>query len=300
MERIDQKIEEIQRFLEELESVLPIDFEDYKTDWKTRDICERHFEKIIEGATDLAFLVINKLQLKNPESDKQAFEILSQENIISEELSQRLKDAKGMRNIIAHEYGRIDDELVFEAVTQEISKDAKEFLNKIENNMHPFVIIIRGILGIGKITIAKMLTKDLGADYFSIDSILEQEGLDKVDEKQGCIPLSNFIKANEKILLKIKETICLNKTVIIDGNFYHKEQLDNLVNSLSDSKVYIFTLKTSLKTCIQRDKERQNSYGKDAATAVYKLVSRFDYGIIIDTENKTEKVVVEEIKEGLK
>jgi uncharacterized protein YutE (UPF0331/DUF86 family) len=135
MERIDQKIEEIQGFLEELESLLPIEFEDYKSDWKIRDICERRFEKIIEASTDLAFLVINDMKLKSPESDKQAFDILSDENIFSKELAQKLKDAKGMRNIIAHEYGHVDDELVFEAVTEQILKDVKEFLEEIETRL---------------------------------------------------------------------------------------------------------------------------------------------------------------------
>ncbi len=48
MDRIKDKINEIENFLEELLSVLPSNFENYKQDWKTRDICERHFEKLLE------------------------------------------------------------------------------------------------------------------------------------------------------------------------------------------------------------------------------------------------------------
>ena len=36
-----------------------------------------------------------------------------------------------MRNIIAHEYGKIDDNLVFEAITQELILDIEEFLESV-------------------------------------------------------------------------------------------------------------------------------------------------------------------------
>ena len=52
--------------------------------------------------------------------------------IISERLSSKLRDAKGMRNIIAHEYGNIDDELIFETISNELKKDVEDFIDNIE------------------------------------------------------------------------------------------------------------------------------------------------------------------------
>lgn len=132
--RIKDKIREIETFLEELGSVLPRSFEDYKHDWKLRDICERHFEKIVEGIVDLSFLIIQDKNLKTPEDDENSFDILNQEKIISEQLAKKLKEAKGMRNIIAHEYGKIDDEIVFEAVTEQLEKDIKDFIEIIKED----------------------------------------------------------------------------------------------------------------------------------------------------------------------
>lgn len=130
--RIQEKIGEIEKFLEELESSLPEDFEEYKTDYKLRAIGERYFEKIIEGIVDLAFLVIKEKNLKQPEEDKQAFDILANEGIIKNSLADKLKDAKGMRNILAHEYGRIDDELVFHSLIEELIPDVQEFIKSID------------------------------------------------------------------------------------------------------------------------------------------------------------------------
>ncbi|MBW2995234.1 DUF86 domain-containing protein, partial [Candidatus Woesearchaeota archaeon] len=88
--------------------------------------------KIIEAVVDLAFLIIKDKGLKIPEEDKEAFDILSSENVISKELAEKLKDAKGMRNIIAHEYGKIDDEIVFHSITEELEKDITDFISYVK------------------------------------------------------------------------------------------------------------------------------------------------------------------------
>jgi len=135
MNRINDKIQEIEKFLEELESVLPKDLDEYLNNFKIKAICERHFEKIVEAVVDISFLIIREKKFESPTDDENSFEILSNHNIISKELSIKLKAAKGMRNIIAHEYGKIDDKLVFEAVTQELIKDVNEFINQIEKEL---------------------------------------------------------------------------------------------------------------------------------------------------------------------
>ena len=129
--RINDKIKGVENYLSELLEIMPRDFQEYK-EIKTKAACERYFELIIESVVDLSFLVIKEKGLKIPEEDKQAFEILADENIITEQLSEKLKEAKGMRNLIAHEYGGIDDELVFESITQELEKDVSEFIKLIK------------------------------------------------------------------------------------------------------------------------------------------------------------------------
>lgn len=122
--RINDKIKEIEIYLNELLEVMPRTFDEYK-ELKTKAACERYFEKIVEAVVDLAFLIIKQRRLKVPEEDKEVFDILLDENVISKELCERLKDAKGMRNLIAHEYGKIDDEIVFNSIVEELKKDKK-------------------------------------------------------------------------------------------------------------------------------------------------------------------------------
>lgn len=132
MMRATDKIKDLSRFLEELGRIVPKSVEEYRSNIEKKAACERYAEKIIEALTDLAFLTIKSKKLKMPESDTDAFNILSENKIITDELGANLKKAKGMRNIIAHEYGSIDDEIVFEAIAKELPKDAKDFIRSIK------------------------------------------------------------------------------------------------------------------------------------------------------------------------
>ena len=129
--RINEKIEEVEKYLQELNEILPKSFEEYISNFEKRAACERYFEKIIEAVVDLNFLIIKNKGLKVPEDEESSFILLSDEKIISYELAKKLKNAKGMRNIIAHEYGKVDDEIVFEVITTQLDQDIKEFIKII-------------------------------------------------------------------------------------------------------------------------------------------------------------------------
>ena len=131
MTRIEDKINEIEKFLEELKGIIPQTLDEYKLNIEKKAACERYLERIVEAITDLAFLIIKNKKLKIPEDDIDAFNILSENKILDNDLATKLKNAKGMKNIIAHQYGKIDDEIIFGAISEELEKDAKKFIDTI-------------------------------------------------------------------------------------------------------------------------------------------------------------------------
>ena len=155
-----------------------------------------------------------------------------------------------------------------------------------------YFIIIRGSLGSGKSTIAKKLAKILKARYISIDEVLEENKLDDIDTEIGCIPADNFIKANDILLPSAKKCLENNMVVIFDACFYHKEPIEHLIRELPYPN-YVFTLKAPLETYIERDKKRRKTHGEFAARDVHRLVSRFDYGTIIDVTKPLKKSIKE-------
>ena len=132
MSRVKDKIQEIEKFLTELKEFMPSSLDEYESNNEKKAACERYLERIIEALVDLAFITIKIKKMRMPQDDIDAFNILLEKNVIDKALAQNLQDAKGMRNILAHEYGKIDDKIVFEAIKNEIEKDAKEFIKKIK------------------------------------------------------------------------------------------------------------------------------------------------------------------------
>jgi uncharacterized protein YutE (UPF0331/DUF86 family) len=58
--------------------------------------------------------------------------VVDRERILAklDELTQTLRRMRGFRNILVHEYGRVDDQIVFEMVTTKLS-DFEAFQKKI-------------------------------------------------------------------------------------------------------------------------------------------------------------------------
>lgn len=126
--RINNKILEIENFLEELNSIKPNVYEDY-LDIKTKAACERYIELIVESTLDLIFLLIKERDLKTPKDNRDAIEIL----IDDDKLKNALINAKGMRNILVHQYGEVDNKIIFDSLIY-LEKDIKKLIKKIEIN----------------------------------------------------------------------------------------------------------------------------------------------------------------------
>jgi tRNA uridine 5-carbamoylmethylation protein Kti12 len=160
------------------------------------------------------------------------------------------------------------------------------------------IVIIRGPLAVGKSTIAKMVAKQIKGKYYSVDDVLAEHQLDVIPEGEPCIPEKNFIKAANLIMPDIKVKLAEGVSVVIDGNFYHKGQVEHLQKELSGYKFSIFTLKAPVELCIERDSRRVSPHGKWAAIAVHTLVSKFDLGKVIgnfgtDAQEVVKKIMLE-------
>jgi predicted kinase len=158
-----------------------------------------------------------------------------------------------------------------------------------------FYVIIRGPLGCGKSTISQKLAKDIGAEYFAVDRVLDEFDLTK-DKEDGYISQKSFFKANDIIAERANKFLKKGKPVIFDGNFYWKSAIENLIFKLNYDH-QVFTLKASVDTCISRDEERGKTHGEMAARVVHKKSTSFEYGIVIDTENKNPTQTLSEIED---
>ena len=125
------------------------------------------------------------------------------------------------------------------------------------------------------------------------EKIMKSFGMDYISGDKW-IPLDKYLKAHKIKIPELKDKLRNEINLIIDHNFYHKEQIEDLIKNIG-FKHFIFTLKADLNECIRRDKTRAGGLGEQAIKDVFKLASAFDYGINIDTNRKTPEETVEEI-----
>jgi uncharacterized protein YutE (UPF0331/DUF86 family) len=81
-----------------------------------RRAVERMFENAIQACSDLAQHVATHEFSYEGSTAKEAFRVLHQGAVIDEETMTTLVAAVGFRNVLAHEYGQIDPEEVYETL----------------------------------------------------------------------------------------------------------------------------------------------------------------------------------------
>jgi uncharacterized protein YutE (UPF0331/DUF86 family) len=118
--RVLAKIDEIDGYLKELELIKPASFEEYKRIEKRRS-SERLLQLTIECMIDICALLVTGLRLGLPSEEADLFERLEQAGIISPIMKETLRKMKAFRNILVHEYGRIDDQLVYEVLQNRLN-----------------------------------------------------------------------------------------------------------------------------------------------------------------------------------
>ena len=128
-ERLLTKLDELDGYLGELRSIAPDRFEEYQQVEKKR-ACERLVQVSVEAVIDACALLVAGLRLGLPGEEDDLFEKLAGRRVISAEMADTLRRMKGLRNLLVHEYGRINDEIVFETVRERLS-DFDAFKRKI-------------------------------------------------------------------------------------------------------------------------------------------------------------------------
>lgn len=155
------------------------------------------------------------------------------------------------------------------------------------------IIVIRGPLGVGKTTVAKILAENLRVKYISLDQILDDNKLVPTDA--NGIPLESYLRANEIILVTANDS---KNSFIIDGCFYYQEQINDLKSKFNND-VMIFTLVSTVEKCIERDSKRAKIYCEASAKYVHMITTKIKAGHEIDNNNLTIQETVKKILEKL-
>jgi len=108
----------INKYLEELYTIRINSLEEYKNSIEKKRACERLIQILIETIIDISYLLYKQKNLGIPEDDDSVIEALYKKKIIDKKIRDLILKLKAFRNILVHKYGTIDDELVFENLSE--------------------------------------------------------------------------------------------------------------------------------------------------------------------------------------
>ena len=128
---IENKISSARKYLKILQRYKRYKREEIEGNIDIRGAVERYLYLAIQSAIDLAEAVIAYKGFRKPTTMSEAFDILKEERLISAKLTNELVKMVGFRNIITHDYEKIDYAIVCKAL-QKGRQDIENFLKKIE------------------------------------------------------------------------------------------------------------------------------------------------------------------------
>jgi uncharacterized protein YutE (UPF0331/DUF86 family) len=110
----------LETYLDQLASYRDVDLPAYQQDWKLQRIIERTLHLAIETCMDVADHIVADRRLRVPETGAESFEILAEAQLISRALGDALARMVGFRNILVHDYTRLDPAIVVRVLRQDV------------------------------------------------------------------------------------------------------------------------------------------------------------------------------------
>lgn len=128
---IENKISAARKYLKILEEFSKYSREEIEKDVNIRGAAERYLYLAVQASIDLAEALIAYKKFRKPTTLSETFHILNEEKIIDTSLTDKLASMVGFRNIITHDYGKIDYDIVYDVLHNRL-EDIDRFLNIAE------------------------------------------------------------------------------------------------------------------------------------------------------------------------
>jgi uncharacterized protein YutE (UPF0331/DUF86 family) len=119
------KINSIQKCLKRIKEITKLDPKSLEN-LDTEEIVILNLQRAIQSSIDLAAHIVADEGLGVPRELRENFDLLRQKNVLTDELTKRLRKMVGFRNIAVHEYDTINIDIL-KSILQHNLKDIEEF-----------------------------------------------------------------------------------------------------------------------------------------------------------------------------
>jgi uncharacterized protein YutE (UPF0331/DUF86 family) len=127
---IENKISAARKYLKILEKYKQYSQAEIENDVDRRGAVERYLYLALQSAIDLADATIAYKNFRKPITLSESFHILEENGIIPQELAEKMVRMTGFRNVVAHDYEKLNYEIVYDVLKNKL-KDIEDFTAKI-------------------------------------------------------------------------------------------------------------------------------------------------------------------------
>ncbi|WMJ80788.1 DUF86 domain-containing protein [Clostridium sp. MB40-C1] len=131
-EIVISRIDKLKEYMKYLSSVKNYTKEEYISNPLIYGSSERFLHLSIECVIDIGNHIISDMRYRKPESNKDVFEVLYENNLINEKLKGDLCNMAGFRNILVHDYLKLNRGMVYNIIMNNLS-DIKKFVSIISD-----------------------------------------------------------------------------------------------------------------------------------------------------------------------
>jgi len=124
---IENKISLVKKYIKILGDYKKYSKDEIQNDQTIKGAVERYLYLASQSTIDLAEAIISYKKFRKPISMSESFSILNEEKIISIELTNKMTKMVGFRNVVAHDYDKIDYDIVYDVLQSKL-KDIEELL----------------------------------------------------------------------------------------------------------------------------------------------------------------------------
>lgn len=126
-EIVISRINKLNEYTDILKSAGKYSKETYVSDPFIYGAAERFLHLSIECILDIGNHVIADMRYRKPENNKDIFLVLYENKVIGEKLKNNLFNMAGFRNILVHDYMKLDKGLVYDIINNNL-KDIEDFI----------------------------------------------------------------------------------------------------------------------------------------------------------------------------
>ncbi len=130
-EVLENKISFIRQQLNFLEEFKNMSYEELLNNSTKRAAVERYLYLVAQASIYLAEAMVAYKKLRKPTTLREGIEILGEVGILPKDFVEKFIKMVGFRNVLAHDYGKVDARIVYIVLTTKLA-EVEEFLGYIE------------------------------------------------------------------------------------------------------------------------------------------------------------------------